>query len=166
MRKIQPILYVFVVLVLLSCTAVLAGDLDISATAPKASYFKLIVQPFLSLFLVILMIYGTFWAYKKLNLYNLKNFSDKNEKVINLTQVKHISCLPLGQNRSINVVEINNKYLVLGVTSENITLIKEFDSLAEVKNSEINQNTVQTSQASNDKEISTDTIYAKYLGRK
>lgn len=90
------------------------------------------LQPTLSLIVVIGLIYVVFGIYSKLNKYNLKKFSNKSEKTLELGRLTLVSHLPMGQNKSIDVVEINGKFLVLGVTADNISLIKEFDNIKEV----------------------------------
>lgn len=46
---------------------------------------------------------------------------------------KIYTSLPLGPNRAIHVVEIAGKFLVLGVTEQNITLLSEITSLSEIE---------------------------------
>ncbi len=127
MKKLSIVLLTLCVVVMCANAAQAAGG------SSMVSYFKLVLQPILSLGIVILMIYGCFWAYSKMNKYNFKKFSNSNDKMIELSQLSLISHLPLGQNKSINVVEINKKYLVLGVTAEHISLLKEFDTLEDIK---------------------------------
>ena len=46
---------------------------------------------------------------------------------------KVIATLPLGNNRAIYVVEVAGKFLVLGVTDQNITLLQEITNEAEIE---------------------------------
>lgn len=46
---------------------------------------------------------------------------------------KIYTTLPLGPNRAIYVVEIAGKFLVLGVTEQNMTLLNEITSLSEIE---------------------------------
>ena len=85
-----------------------------------------IIRSLVSLAIVIGLIYLTAWIYKNLNKFNTQKFSQKTtESEIN--KFKLVSAQSLGANKSLNVVEINNKYLVLGVTQHNINLLTEFD---------------------------------------
>ena len=79
-----------------------------------------------SLIIVILMIYVVGWFYMRLTQINSKNIF-KQPKNFELNKPKIISGITLGQNRNLYVVALNRKYLVLGVTPNNISLIKEFD---------------------------------------
>ena len=90
--------------------------------------FKLYVQPVISLIIVIGLIYLVFGIYAKMNKYNFQKFSKSSAKSLELSKLTLVSHLPLGQNKSVDVVEINGKFLVLGVAGDNISLIKEFES--------------------------------------
>ncbi len=78
-----------------------------------------------SLIVVIILIYVVGWAYMRLSQINSKKIF-KTSKDTQLNKPKIISGLALGQNRHLYVVELNNKYLAIGVTPNNINLIKEF----------------------------------------
>ncbi len=80
----------------------------------------------ISLFIVIGLIYLTAWAYKRLNIFNADNLAKPGKKV-NANKFNLISTQALGANKNLHVVEINGKYLVIGSTQNNISLIKEFD---------------------------------------
>ena len=85
-----------------------------------------IIRAVVSLFIVIGLIYLTAWAYKKLNVLNEKTLVEKTKK-LDLNKFNVISTQTLGPNKNLHVVEINGKYLVIGSTPNNITLIKEFE---------------------------------------
>ena len=87
-----------------------------------------------SLLIVIVLIYFVGWLYTKLSHINSKSIF-KAQKVAELNKPKIISGITLGQNRNLYVVELNGRYLVLGVTPNNVNLIKEFDK-NEVKNTD------------------------------
>ena len=92
------------------------------------------VRALISLLIVIALIYFTAWVYKKLNLFNNSKLVKDSSK-LGMNKFKVISSQSLGANRNLHVVEINGKYLVLGSTQNNISLIKEFDkNLIESKN--------------------------------
>ncbi len=84
-----------------------------------------VLRSIISLIIVIGLIYLTAFVYKRLNKFNAKLAGDKNKAQLN--KFKIISSQSLGANKNLHVVEINGKYLVLGSTANNITLIKEFD---------------------------------------
>ena len=109
-----------------------------------AEQFKLYFQPILSLIVVIGLIYLVFGIYAKMNKFNFQKFSKHTPKSLEMSQLTLVSHLALGQNKSIDVVEINGKFLVLGVTGDNISLIKEFDNEKEAL-SELPQKTEPTS---------------------
>lgn len=87
-----------------------------------------------SLLIVIVLIYFVGWLYTKLSHINSKSIF-KPQKAAELNKPKIISGITLGQNRNLYVVELNGRYLVLGVTPNNVNLIKEFDK-NEVKNTD------------------------------
>ena len=92
-----------------------------------------ILRSVISLLIVIGMIYLTAWLYKKLNKFNSQKFTkDVVQSKINKFSI--VSSQTMGANKNLYVVEINGKYLVLGVTQSNINLLKEFDK-AEVEKS-------------------------------
>ncbi|MBO5947309.1 flagellar biosynthetic protein FliO [bacterium] len=93
----------------------------LKATADTPSLFNLVA----SLLIVIIMIYIVGWIYMKLSHINSKQLFRQQDLPLN--KPKLISGITLGQNRNLHVVELNNKYLVLGVTPNSINLIKEFD---------------------------------------
>lgn len=85
-----------------------------------------VLRSIISLLIVVGLIYLTAWFYKKLNKFNTQSFSkDTQETLINKFKIH--SSQTLGANRNLYIVEINGKYLVLGVTQSNINLLKEFD---------------------------------------
>lgn len=88
-------------------------------------YESSVLRSIISLIIVIGLIYLTAFFYKRLNKFNAKLAGDKNKAQLN--KFKIISSQSLGANKNLHVVEINGKYLVLGSTANNITLIKEFD---------------------------------------
>ena len=84
-----------------------------------------------SLIAVLGLIYLVSFLYQKLNVFNEK-FANKNEKK-ETNKFKMISTTPMGQGKFLHVVEINNKYLALGSTQNNISFLREF-SKEEVEN--------------------------------
>ena len=87
----------------------------------EPNYFTLIF----GLIFVIFLIYLTGFFYQKL----IGVGSKLNKKAIKSSQVNKVSVLssmPLGRNKSIHVVEINGKTLVLGAADNQVSLLREF----------------------------------------
>jgi len=103
-----------------------------------------------SLLIVIVMIYVVGWVYTKLSHINSKSIF-KAPKLVEKNKPKIISGITLGQNRNLYVVELNNKYLVLGVTPNNVNLIKEFDKQDVSDTDEILKQAVISDNKENDK---------------
>lgn len=85
-----------------------------------------ILRSIISLAIVIGLIYVTAWLYKKLNCFNAQKFTKEVEGA-DINKFKVLASQSLGANKNLHVVEINGKYLVLGSTQNNISLLKEFD---------------------------------------
>ncbi len=77
-----------------------------------------------SLLFVLALIYGTGYLYKKLIKFNSKIHNDDTCEGKN--EFKVLAGTTLGQGKFLHVVEINETYLVLGSTPNNISLLKEF----------------------------------------
>lgn len=90
--------------------------------SPDVTY---ILQAFMSLALVIGLIYLSAYIYKKLTNVTSKKINNTKDDVINKNKLNIISSLPLGSNKSLYVVEVSGKTLLLGVCENNISLIKE-----------------------------------------
>ena len=95
-------------------------------TKDVVEYSKTMMQPLVSLAIVIFLIYAVFLTYSKLNRFNMEKFSRQSARDLQRSRVTLLSHLSLGQNKSIEVVKIDETCLVLGVTAETISLIKEF----------------------------------------
>ena len=87
------------------------------------SLFNLIV----SMVIVIGMIYLTGFVYTKLSRYNQSKLGRRDRDFFEANKFQVLSSMPLGQNKNLYAVEINGKVLVVGVTAQNISLLKEFD---------------------------------------
>ena len=90
--------------------------------SPDVTY---ILQAFMSLALVIGLIYLSAYIYKKLTNVTSKKINNTKDDVINKNKLNIISSLALGSNKSLYVVEVSGKTLLLGVCENNISLIKE-----------------------------------------
>lgn len=104
-----------------------AEDMPLDSMLSHGTMYEAgIIRPIISLAIVIGLIYITAFVYKKLSGFNEKKFIKESGK-LDLNKFKLISSQPLGANKTLHVVEINGKYLVLGSTTNSISLIKEFD---------------------------------------
>lgn len=97
-----------------------------AAISPSGS----LLQVILALALVLVMMLGAAWFFKRLGLLNFKQ----------QLPVKVIGGLNLGNRERVMVVEVANQWLVLGVTSQQIstlaTLNKQDDLLLEPKHTQ------------------------------
>lgn len=94
----------------------------------EPNYFTLIF----GLVFVIFLIYLTGFFYQRLIGLNSK-INKKSPSFGDLNKAKILSCTPLGQGKSVYVIEINGKNLVLGATQNNVNLLREF-SKEEIEN--------------------------------
>ena len=110
--------------------------------SPDVTY---ILQAFMSLALVIGLIYLSAYIYKKLTNSVSKKINNTKDDVINRNKLNIISSLPLGSNKSLYVVEVSGKTLLLGVCENNISLIKELgqnEPIIENKKQNIQKNSL------------------------
>ena len=77
-----------------------------------------------SLTFVIALIYLTGIIYTKLNVFNSK-IAKKNKKFDFEDKVIVLSTTPLGNNKSLSVVEVNGKKMLIGVTQTSVTVLKD-----------------------------------------
>lgn len=77
-----------------------------------------------SLASVIGLILISGWLYSEMNNVNIKKFATKTEDN-NSNKFKIISTQHLGPNRSMHLIEIANKRLIIGITPNNINLIAD-----------------------------------------
>ena len=86
------------------------------------SYLSVLV----ALGIVILLIYLTGIIYAKLNVFG-HNTMKKQYFDLNDSKLIILSTTPIGNNKSLLVCELAGKKMLLGVTNETITLIKDLD---------------------------------------
>lgn len=84
----------------------------------------------LSTMFMVIFIYVIAIIYHKLSKFNNKKFSGLDDKILNLNKLKLVNSMSIGPNKSLHVVEINNKFLVIGSSQTSINLLKEFDKNA------------------------------------
>jgi len=73
---------------------------------------------------VIALIYLTGIIYTKLSLFN-SNIAKKNRKNELEDKVVVLSTTPLGNNKSLSVVEVNGKKMLIGVTQTSVSVLKD-----------------------------------------
>ncbi len=83
----------------------------------EPNYFTLLV----GLFLVIFLIYITGYVYQKLTKIKIHTKDDETNKPIIL------STTSLGQGKNIHIIKINDEYMLIGATQNNITFLKNLD---------------------------------------
>ena len=127
MKKILTIFSIF----LAQLTNFSLADEAIKLENLKTHNEPIFVGAIFSLIAVLGLIYLVSFLYQKLNIFNEK-FTKKNEKN-EINKFKMISTTPIGQGKFLHIVEINNKFLALGSTPNNISFLKEF-SKEEVEN--------------------------------
>jgi flagellar biogenesis protein FliO len=133
------------------------------------SFFNLIS----SLAIVIMLILITGWIYSKLSRINAENlFSGKLSQLKDNT-FKIISTVQLGPNKTLHLIEINNKQLIIGCTQDKINLItemnKDADNTGSIEKllSENPSLTIENAEKTEKPSVSdigeTENIYKKYL---
>ena len=92
-----------------------------------------VLDVFTSLIFVIILIFIVGWIYAKLKKINPEQlFSGKFNK-LDENNFKIVSSLQLGGGKSIHLIEINDKQLVVGTTSTNVNLLAQMDKKGDNK---------------------------------
>ena len=86
-----------------------------------------IISIFFSLIFVILLIYATGIIYTKLNKFGINALKREIGDKAN-SHVSVISTTPLGSNKTLHVVELDGKRMLIGASSNSIHLIKDLGS--------------------------------------
>ncbi len=93
-------------------------DTVLKNTTYEPNYFSL----FLGLFLVIFLVYLTGYIYQKLIKLNTSKYDNfKNNKI------EIISTTPLGQNKALHIIKINDEYSLIGASQNNISFLKDIN---------------------------------------
>lgn len=87
------------------------------------------VNVFANLITLILIMLGIAWLYKKYG----QNFVTKAiaNKISNPNSINLLSTLPIGQNKFLHVVEVDNERVLIGSTNNHISLIKSLKNTEE-----------------------------------
>ncbi len=118
-----------------------ASSVSITDSAPLAAAQTIGHEPNLisvvfSLIFVVLLIYATGIIYSKLNKLGF-NTMKRQMGDVNASKVAVISTTPLGSNKTLHVVELDGKRMLIGASSNSIDLIKD---LGTYPPAEINEN--------------------------
>ena len=89
-------------------------------TAHDPGYFSV----FISLIFVVCLIYIAGIVYSKLNNIGTKVFKAQNKDFMQ-DKITIISTTPLGTNKTLHVVELNGKKMLIGASANSIHLIKD-----------------------------------------
>ena len=100
-----------------------------------------VLDVFNALVFVIFLILLTGWIYMKLKKINPEQLLSGNFKKLDRNNFKIISSLQLGAGKSIHLIEINNKQLIVGTTSNSVNLLAEMEK--NESNNEIPQECIE-----------------------
>jgi len=117
---IRVILFAGLYLGFTSSFALAAQNEPVNSFNNSGSSAGLFFQLIISLALVLGLIYLFFWILKKKN------------RLTNSKLYDHLGAIPLGQNKSVQIIEIGNKIYVLGV-GEDISTISILESDEEIE---------------------------------
>lgn len=137
---------------------------DALRKAAEPNYLSVI----LSLIFVICIIYASGIICNKLNNFSIKTLKTQNKDFIK-DKISIISTTPLGANRTLHVVELNGKKMLIGASTNSIHLIKDLsDNDNENIQEEIIKENFETEEKKNQSETQGDDedfgLYKKYLG--
>jgi flagellar biogenesis protein FliO len=112
--------------------AAVSGNTGITSLGTQASIGQEpnIISVVLSLLFVILLIYITGIIYAKLNKIGFKTIKKQNVDFAR-SQVSVISTTQLGSNKTLHVVELDGKRMLIGASSSAIQLIKDLGNFNE-----------------------------------
>ena len=108
-------------------SSVSTTDTAVNATQQAIGHEPNLVSLVFSLLFVILLIYATGIIYAKLNKLGL-NTLKKQIGENNHAHVSVVSTTALGNNKTLHVVELDGKRMLIGASSSSIHLIKDLDS--------------------------------------
>lgn len=97
-------------------------------TAQTIGHEPSLVSVVLSLLFVILLIYLTGILYTKLNKFGLMTVQN-DRKDMSKSKVTVVSTTPLGSNKTLHIVELDGKRMLIGASSGAIQLIKDLGSI-------------------------------------
>lgn len=111
-----------------AASTVTGADVSNSIGAQSIGHEPSIISVVLSLLFVVLLIYVTGILYARLNKVNIKTMR-KQQGDLAKSQVSVISTTQLGSNKTLHVVELDGKRMLIGASSSAIQLIKDLGSV-------------------------------------
>lgn len=120
MKKTLVLLYVLSANICFASEEVGNISKSLKNSSPDMNYFSI----FVSLLFVLFLIYVTGILYTKLNKLSIKTVKNELKSSSDIKPII-LSTTPVGQDRTLQVVEIDGKKLLIGVCSHSINLIKE-----------------------------------------
>ncbi len=81
----------------------------------------------LSLIFVICLIYATGIIYNKLNHFGIKTLKAQNKDFCK-DKITILSTTPLGQNKTLHVIELDGRKMLIGASANSIHLIKDLSN--------------------------------------
>lgn len=116
--------------------AAVSGSTDLTTmSAQTIGNEPNIISVILSLIFVILLIYLTGIIYAKLNKIGFKTLK-RQQGDFSRSQVSVISTTQLGNNKTLHVVELDGKRMLIGASSSTIQLIKDLGNFSEINNTD------------------------------
>jgi len=108
-------------------SSVSTADTAIPLAAQSVGQEPNFISMIFSLIFVILLIYATGILYTKLNKFGIKALKHQTGADID-SRVTVISTTPLGSNKTLHVVELGGKRMLIGASANSIDLIKDLGS--------------------------------------
>lgn len=100
---------------------------DTVATTQTIGQEPNLVSLVFSLLFVILLIYATGIIYTKLNKFGIKTLKNQTGDM-NSSHASVISTTPLGNNKTLHIIELDGKRMLIGASANSINLIKDLGS--------------------------------------
>lgn len=112
--------------------AAVSGSTDVATLgAQSVGHEPSLISVVLSLLFVILLIYLTGIIYAKLNKVGIKTLKSQQGSLAK-SQVSVISTTQLGSNKTLHVVELDGKRMLIGASSSAIQLIKDLGNTKDI----------------------------------
>ena len=119
-----------------------ASDSNVSNAVQTVGTEPNLISVVFSLLFVILLIYATGIIYTKLNKLGL-NTLKKQMQDIDCSKVAVISTTPLGNNKTLHVVELDGKRMLIGASTNSIDLIKDLGTYPPVDTSDLEYSKIE-----------------------
>lgn len=122
----------------------------------------------LSLIFVICLIYATGIIYNKLNHFGIKTLKAQNKDFCK-DKITILSTTPLGPNKTLHVIELDGRKMLIGASANSIHLIKDFSNnesqeITEVTNSDLELQYSSENEINQEENLEEEFgLYKKYL---